>query len=553
MDAFSGMALVLGLAAIGGVVAKLLRQPLLLGYVIVGVGVKLFSGQLGHDLETILELSGQLGVTFLLFTVGLDLPISELKRVGRVAMATGIGQIVFTSLAGYAIIKAFGYSDLAAIYIAIALAFSSTIIIIKLLTEKKDLQSLYGKISVGFLLVQDFVAIGLLVFLSGLGQSGSDLTGLGLVLVKGIVLVAGAVFLSVKVFPNLLLKFAKSPELLFLGSIAWCLGLAAFTSTRTIGFGIEIGGFLAGLTMANAWEHLQISSRIRPIRDFFVTFFFIWLGANLNFSNLGGLWVQVAILSVFVLIGNPLIVMVIMGLMGYKKRTSFLAGLTVAQISEFSLILIAVALKSGHVQPSVLTLVTMVGIITMTLSTYLITYGDKLYNRLSKYLNVFEKKQAKDKQITDKLKLKDHIILLGHSRTGSAIRPVLEKFGKQLVVVDFNPDIVENLITQGVTAIYGDIADIEIGAEINITEASLVVCTVPDMDDVKLVLEMAGKGEHRPIIICTAADSTSASELYAKGADMAIVPHNIGGEYLAHIIEHTGLDRELIKTKHRRV
>jgi len=543
MELFGSLAVVLGTAAVFGVVARMLRQPVLLGYIAAGVALAALGWGKAEESKKILELMGQLGVTLLLFLVGLELPLAELKKMGRVALATGLGQIIFTSVIGYVIIRALGFGNVPALYLAIALTFSSTIVIVKLLSEKKDLQSLYGKIAVGFLLVQDFVAIGILVVMSGLASGGTGWGNLAGVMVKGIILVAAAVWLAGRVMPKLLDWLGRSTELLFVGTIAWCLAVAAVVASPWVGFSIEIGGFLAGLALAATAEHWQILARTRPLRDFFLTLFFVVLGASVTVGQVRPILWPAAALSAFVLVGNLLIVMAIMGVMGYKKRTSFMAGITVAQISEFSLILVALAVKTRAVGPEILSLTALVGAVTMTISTYLIMYSESLYKFLKPVLGIFERR-VKTAAIGGEAKLAGHILLLGHNRMGSVLRPALEKLGRPVVVVDFDPRVVEE--TGGV---YGDIADYELYDQLNLDQAEMVLSTVSDVEDNLQLLSALKK--KRPISIILAADAADAVRLYKAGADLVLVPHTIGGEYLSHLITSHGLDKKYLQEKGR--
>lgn len=537
MEMFSGLALVVGLAAGLGVVARMLRQPPLLGYVAAGVVMAVGGKWVNLQTGEMLDLMGRLGVTLLLFLVGLELPVSELKKMGRVALATGIGQIVFTTAVGYGLIRILGFESTAAWFLAIALAFSSTIIVVKLLSEKKDLQSLYGRIAVGFLLVQDFVAVGLLMILAGWAGGVGGWGQVGSAMARGAVLVAFTMWLAAKVTPSIAGKLAKTPELLFVGSVAWCLGVAAAVASPVVGFGVEIGGFLAGLALSGAAEHMQVAARVRPLRDFFLMMFFVWLGSGMGAGSWAGIWWPALILSAFVLIGNPVIVMIILGVMGYKKRTSFLAGLTVAQISEFSLVLVALAVKEGIAEQAILGLTTVVGVLTMTISTYMIVHGNWLYNKLKNVLGIFEFGRGRGKDVRGNEEWKDHVILFGHSRTGSVLRPVMDKSGKKVVVVDFDPVVVGALKMAGVEAVYGDLADVEMYDGLGLKNARLIVSTVPDVADNLLLLEAVRKRKKGQIVVATATDKIDEKQLYEAGADYVLVPHNVGGEYLAHILE----------------
>ncbi|MDP3784677.1 MAG: cation:proton antiporter, partial [bacterium] len=352
------LALIFCIAAALSVGARLLKQPLILAYLLTGIFAalfRLFPVSEGGALQTF----SSLGVMLLLFLIGLEINYTTIRSVGRVSLILGLSQIVFTSVLGFGIARFFEFSLIPALYIAVALSFSSTIIILKLLSEKRDEHSLYGRISIGFLLVQDFVAILILVFLTGLqGETGFSFVHLLTTLLQGAILFAAMLFLGQKVLPFLFHRIAGSQELLFLMSIAWMFSMVFIV--QKIGFSIEMGGFLAGLALANSSEHFQIAARIKPLRDFFILVFFVTLGFSLVSSGIGEIGLPVLVFSLFVLFGNPLIVLIIMGIMGYRKRTSFLTGLTVAQISEFSLVLVALGARLGHLSSGVVALVTAV-------------------------------------------------------------------------------------------------------------------------------------------------------------------------------------------------
>ncbi|MGB9609019.1 MAG: cation:proton antiporter, partial [Minisyncoccia bacterium] len=418
----------------------------------------------------------------------------------------------------------------------IALTFSSTIIIVKLLSEKRDISSFYGKLSVGFLLVQDLVAILILIFLTGLssGASGNILVGKTILMIfQGLLIFGGILYLSRKILPKIFDKIGSSQELLFLTSLAW-LFLLVFLVNK-LGFSIEIAGFLAGLGLANSSENFQIASRLKPLRDFFIMIFFVMLGSSFAFafSNISALGLEILIFSLFVLIGNPLIVLILMGIMGYKKRTGFMTGVTVAQISEFSLILVLMGLKLGHLSKEVVGLVTAVGIITITLSTYLILNSDLIFRRISKYLSIFERKRLLENENFN-LEIKKPIVLIGCHRTGQSIIENINP--KNLLVIDFDPDIVNYLRKKGIDYIFGDIADPDIFEKANISEAKLVISTSPNFNDNMTLLEEIKKLEPKPKIIVRAETEKDALILYQKGADYVILPNFTAGQYLGKTI-----------------
>jgi len=393
MEIFIELSIIIGITVLITGITKLLKQPLIIGYILTGIIVSPYFLNIVQSAETI-KVFSQIGIALLLFIVGLSLSPKVIKEVGKVSLITGIGQIIFTSLIGFFIGRLLGFSVIVSLYIAIALTFSSTIIIMKLLSDKKDLEKLYGKISIGFLLVQDiFVIILLMVISSFSGNLSMNSLSFGSIL-GGILLIGGFVLISIYILPKLSIFFAKSQEFLFLFSIGWGLGLAALF--YYMGFSMEIGALVAGIALSMSPFHYEISSKMKPLRDFFIILFFILLGSQMVFGTINELIVPAIIFSLFILIGNPLIVMILMGLLGYKKKTGFQAGLTVAQISEFSLILIALGVSAGHLTNEILSLVTIVGLITISGSTYLILYSDKIYPYLSRYLSVFEREKVKE-------------------------------------------------------------------------------------------------------------------------------------------------------------
>lgn len=361
-NAFLELALLLLACALAGGLFVRLRQPVLIAYIVVGIGV----GPAGLGLvgaHEQIDLLAQIGVAVLLFAVGLKLDLQHVRHIGPVALATGLGQLTFTILVGLAIILALGRELLEALYVAVALTFSSTIIIVKLLSDKREIDSLHGRIAVGFLIVQDLAVVVAMMLMSALRDTGaSDGVVLEVALSLAARLATCALLLFVLmrwVLPVVLAAMARSQELL-LFAIAWGVALAALGELA--GFSKEAGAFLAGFSLASSPYREAMNARLTGIRDFLLLFFFIDLGARLELSTLGAEVVPAVVLSLFVLIGNPLIVMAIMGWMGYRKRTGFLAGLTVAQISEFSIVFVAMGISLGHVGMQALGLTTLVGL-----------------------------------------------------------------------------------------------------------------------------------------------------------------------------------------------
>ncbi|KKU09422.1 MAG: Sodium/hydrogen exchanger [Candidatus Woesebacteria bacterium GW2011_GWB1_45_5] len=541
---FSEIATFLVLAAIGGIIARLLKQPLLVGYLFSGIVLSLFG--FIKSPEAVSDL-GKIGVALLLFLVGLEMKLGEIPTLGKVALMTGLGQIIFTSVVGFSLSVLLGFSPLASVYIAVALTFSSTIIIVKLLSEKGDLGSLYGKISVGFLLVQDLVAVLILMFLAGIRQGNTDIAGFLFIGVKALILFALTWYLSKGILPRLFERLtSKSPEILFMAAIAWALGISALVG-GPLGFSYEIGGFLAGLALSNLPEHLGISAKTRPLRDFFLVIFFLSLGSQLIIKDVAGVIFPAVIFSLFVLIGNPLIVMAIMGAMRYKKRTSFLASVTVAQISEFSFILMAMGLALGHVGVGETATVIVVGIFTMIASTYLILGSEKIYTKIKIFLSVFERKNTKEDVFLMDREISDHIVLIGANRMGSVLIKFLKRKGEKFLVIDHNPKVFSELSADNIPVLFGDCEDSEVLDLAKIGLSRLVISSIPHLEDNLTILEYIKALPRKPVSIFKATTKKDAAHLYEAGASYVLVPEVLAGEFLRHVFLSHGISPERIK------
>lgn len=491
-SAFYQVAALLLLAAVIGFIGNLLRQPLIVSFI--AVGVLAGPSILGIvQAEEHIDVLAELGIAVLLFLVGLKLDLKLIRTLGPVALTTGLGQVIFTSVVGYGIALALGLQPMTALYVAVALTFSSTIIIVKLLSDKHEVDSLHGRIALGFLIVQDLVVILAMMVLSalGMGTAAGDDPVLEIVsmLASGLMIIMAVALFVRYVATPLMRRLARSPELLTTFAISWAALLAVLGDT--LGFSKELGGLLAGISLASTPVREALISRLSSLRDFLLLFFFIALGARLELDLLGAQIVPAVVLSLFVLVGNPLIVMVIMGLMGYRKRTSFLAGLTVAQISEFSLIFMAMGLNLGHVTEESLGLVTLVGLTTIALSVYMITYSHALYAWLEPVLSVFERRMPYREEDPNSHNMSFNgydFILFGLGRYGSAIAHNLLKNEQKLLVVDFNPDAVRRWRALGHDAVYGDASDPNFIAMLPLHSTRWVVSAM-QQHDVGLALE----------------------------------------------------------------
>jgi len=532
---FGQIAAVLFMAAVVGAAAKALKQPLIVSYIVVGVVAGPAVLGIFETTEQI-TLLAKVGIAILLFLVGLKLDFHLIRSTGLVALFTGVGQVVFTSVIGYLILLALGFDSTPALYIAVALTFSSTIIIVKLLSDKRELDELHGRIAVGFLIVQDILVVVAMIVIVSVGRPDNQNTSLDLLITfgGGIGLLVVVALLARFVLPKVLEWFAKSQELTLLFGVAWAISLAAVSAG--LGLSMEIGAFVAGVSLASTPYRDSLGARLVSLRDVLLLFFFLELGATLTFSQASTQIFPAVILSVFVLIGNPIIVMIIMGFMGYRKKVSFKAGLAVAQISEFSLILIALGYSLNQVDEATLGLVTLVGVITITLSTYLILYSDWIFDRLSPVLSIFER-SAPTKGGEDSREAKPYdAIVIGAGRFGGEIIMGLLKRDASLFVVDQDPQMLSKIASWQVDTLYGDIDEPELVAALPLHETNTVICAVPNYaSNVMLLTELRRYGFEGTVCL-TALDNQSARSFEEEDDVVVMRPFQLAADSIASIL-----------------
>lgn len=525
---FYEFAIILALAALLGLIGQLLKQPLIVMFIALGIIVGPSVLDIVKSKDNI-HLLAEIGIVVLLFIVGLKLDLRIIKAVGKIALLTGLGQVLFTSLFGYFIGLALGFTSLHSFYIAVALTFSSTIIIVKLLSDKKEIDSLHGQIAIGFLIVQDIVVILVMIVLSAIQKGGEtslsqDITR---TLIAGVGLLAFT-FITMKwVIPKVTNYLAKSQELLTLFAIAWAVTLASVG--ELIGFSGEVGAFLAGMSLASSDFKDSISSRLVSLRDFLLLFFFVNLGANLDLSIIGSQVSSAIYFSLFVLIGNPIIVLIIMGAMGYRKRTSFLAGLTVAQISEFSLIFAGLGLAVGHISNEIVGLITLVGLITIGLSTYLILYSHQIFEFISPVLTVFQRKNSfvEDQNLDMKAENYD-VIIIGLGRFGRRLSEMLDSHQEiKYLGVDFDPGIIKEWREMGRSIVYGDIDDPDFLEQISYQTSKIIVCTVPNIELSKQLVTALERNNYKGKVVVTALTQKDFEQLSSLGIEHVLQPQQM--------------------------
>lgn len=488
--------------------------------------------------ESVQQLA-QLSIAVLLFLVGMKLDLQKIKTLGPVSLMTGLGQVLFTAIFGFIIVKFFGFDAVSSLYISVGLTFSSTIIIVKLLSDKREVDTLHGRIAIGFLIVQDLLVVFLMVALSAFG---SDVQGYATytqiaekiiyaifyILTIGLILTLFVRYLATPLLNSII----QSPELLITFAISLAAVFAAFSSY--LGFSKELGGLLAGISLASTPFRESIISRLSSLRDFLLLFFFISLGSQVDVGQLGTQVYPAVVLSLFVLVGNPIIVMIIMGYLGYRKRTGLLAGLTVAQISEFSLIFIAMGITLGHITADSLGLVTVVGLITIATSIYMITYSHIIYNWLEPVLWIFERKVAFRENLFNQEQITSNtydVVIFGLGRYGIALGTYLKEENFRILGVDYDPDAVQNWSNSGMDATYGDAWDLEVIAKLPLKKTRWVISAIPlrnywveQEDPRQALIDSLSEVKYQGRIAVAAQHPEDVAVLHSKGAELVFLP-----------------------------
>lgn len=533
---FIQLAVILFTAFVVSYIVKRLNQPIIIGYIIAGIIISPFLINIGTSTELIDSFS-DLGISFLLFIVGLHLNPKVIKEIGSSSMIIGTVQIILT--AGITFLVSYFLLDfnlVTSLYFGVALAFSSTIIIMKILSDKKQLDSLHGKLSIGILILQDLIAIGVLMFISSI--SGRATENPLQIFLAGTIVIGILFLIGYFILPRIMGKITKSQELLFLFSICWCFVLAALFSY--IGFSMEIGSLIAGIILSTSPYATEISSKIRPLRDFFLIIFFIILGLQIKIDSINSILLNAIIFSGIALVLKPLIIMFTSKFFSYSKRTNFIVGGTLGQISEFSLIVLGLGYAVGHITNLDVSTMVLTLAITILLSSYFITYSGLIYSRFSNPLGILERKKTKREEILDK---KYDAILFGYNRIGFSILKVLKAIKKKYLVVDYNPETIEDLRKFKIPSVYGDVYDADFLEDLPLNKIGLAISTIPDVETNKLLIENIRSVNNDAIIILRAHNIEDALELYNKGANYVLTPHFLGGEYVAKMVKHSKTKR----------
>src|SRR3989338_2013051 len=572
------LGIVMILATFFGFIARALKQPLIPGYIFAGILVGPVLGLVTNS-ETIAQMS-EIGIAFFLFVIGLEITVTKLKDVLSVSLLGGSLQILTLLLFGLWAAYFLGFSHIEMIYIALIVTFSSTMVVIKLLSDKKQLDTLHARIIIGILLLEDLFAVFALSTMSIIENITPAVFLIALF--KGAIFLLGAILIIMYVVQPLFRFAAKSQELFLLLSLATCfffsilalnvgnimtylithllnvtgmdvLGLSSspqlLTSLKS-GFSIAIGAFVAGVGLANLPYNIYIIDNIKPLKDFFATIFYVSLGLGIGVNFSESVLLPVIMLTLFVVLVKPFVIMLICSIFGYAKKPSFQAAISLTQVSEFSLIIVAQGIVLGQINNDILVIAIALSIITISSTSYLSKYEDWIYNKFFRHIAFFDKiSPAKNLEyIPEKSKI--DVVVIGYNRIGYSVVNKLKKLRKKILVVDFNPEAIRALIAQKIPCIYGDISDPEIIERLELKSIKTVISTVSDLADNKLLITKLKHENKDAVAIVTALDVPEALELYGAGADYVILPHYIGGEHVSLLLEDFSKNiKKILKVK----
>ena len=566
------LAVIIIVATVLAYLAKALKQQIIPAYIIAGVFLGPIAGRfLGNigiitNLNLVKEMS-ELGITFLLFIVGMEIKFNKLKDVGLVAIMGTVIQFVIIFVSGF-ILSTFFFTTIESLFLGLTLAFGSTMVVIDTLTRNNEIDTLHGKICISILLVQDIIAILSITLLAGFSTNSgglNTLAGIFVALLKAILLLFIAL-ISIKIMPKIFKFAARSQELLFMCAIsvafifailaqqignilAWILTPLGLTQGSqlfeliTPGFSLAIGGFLGGVTIGSLPYAVEISGKVSSLKEFFATIFFVSLGMEIKIFQLNSIIIPAIIMLIFLISIKPLTIALVTALFGFEKKTSFITGISLFQVSEFAIIINTLGLAYNLITPKIFSLTILLAGITMVLTSYSITYKNTLFNKIGDkitYLHLITKKNEKLQFLPEKGN--KEVILIGFNRIGYSIFKTLRRMKKQFIILDYNPETIKRLIKEKIHCIYGDASDTETLDKLNLSKAKTMISTVPDFNTNLLLVEKARKENKKIVIFVTAYNNEDALELYDKGADYVILPHQLGGEHVSLMLEDITID-----------
>lgn len=510
--------------------ARAIGQPLLLAYIAAGLLIGPTGFGLVKNDEEIAHI-GELGLALLMFIVGLEIDLKKLVSSGRIGAIAGTVQVVLCAALTCVFAVLVGFWGLPALYLGVASAFSSTMIVVKLLSDKSELDTVDGRVTLGILLMQDVLAIVVLALQPNLQDP--SLLPIGISLASGAALVVGALLVSRYVLPALFAFVAKSPEVVLISAISWCL-IVGYLAVLAH-FSIAMGALIAGVTLSAFPYSLDVVAKLRSLRDFFVTLFFVALGMQLELGSLQVVLTAIGLSAVvivtrFITTGPALYVL------GYGARVGSLASMSIAQVGEFALVIAALGLSLGHIGRDVASILALSLVITSTISTYFILKNHAIAQRIVlalKRFGVADHRRAESTEADDGGHPRHDIVILGFHRVASSLLHLTQGADEQhdFQVIDFSPEVFNRLKAMDVPVVYGDISHLDTLEHAGIEHASVVISTVSEdflrgTDNVTLLRQVRRLNPHARVIV-SAETLERAKAMYDAGADYVILPRAV--------------------------
>jgi Kef-type K+ transport system membrane component KefB len=557
----SNIGLAFVIATLFAFIAKALKQPLILAYLLAGLVIGPEIGFAWVKDEETIELISEIGLILLLFIIGLEIDLKKLLGAGRTLLVTSISQFLLCVAMGIGLAIFMGFTphsdNFDWLYLAVTLALSSTLIVVKLLYDKFELTTLPGRITLGVLVCQDIWAIAFLALQPNLHDPRFE------TLLESFIKGAGLVFMTLAISRYALPRFfsfvAKIPELLLIAALAWCFLVSG--AADWLGLSREMGALIAGVSMSTFPYNIDVITKVINIRDFFVTLFFVALGMKIPHPTMTIVTAAIG-MSLFVLVSRLLAVFPVLYFLGNGLRASLISSINLAQMSEFSLVIASLGLTLKHISSELVGTLTFVFAITSVLSTYLIAYNHEIQRQLARLLEKIGLATGEDSAAADVAEQEEanSIVFLGCFREASSILHEMELQSKaangqgvfgQILVIDFNPVVLQELKRRGIKCLYGDVAHMDTLHHVHIQSAKIIACTISDAilrgtTNLRLLRQARRLCPNAQVI--AAADNISvAIELYEEGADFVYIARLHSARQMAELIASAVLNENQLK------
>ncbi len=546
---FAGLGLIAITAAVLGIIARKTKQPTVIAYIATG----LLLGSAGLSLvenTSFINLMSELGLGFLLFFIGLEIKIDEIRQILKPVTVIAMLQMALVGLVAYTVAMLLNFQMVPSLIIAAASMYGSTAVVVKLLADLDQETTLPGKLDVGMLLIEDIVVV---ILLALLGTSGNSLTEFAFSITEiifFIILIGLLTYIASEYFlPRLFQSIKDSQHTFFVYGLGWFFFM--ITLAEQVGMSMEIGAFFAGISLGQVPYSSELRERVRPLTDFFMAVFFVSLGVELTLDTLGFYWREALIASGVLMVAKLVIIFMVTNSQNFTPETSFKAAINKTQISEFALIFGALAVSQGYITQNVLGFLSITAMVTMGISSYLITFNEAIYRKVEHLLVYFEDEDKEDMEIQE---LDNHAIVIGYNELAKRALRLLNEEYDQVVIVDNDADDTQNLASSEYEYIYGDFKHGEIRASSGITRADFILSVVQDHEVNKRILSDAADDATKFI---QTNSMEKAAELYEMDAHYVILENILTGdkmnEYMELYLEDEELFLEEVKAEKERI